>query len=273
MLGWGVADFFAAKAVRKSSILKTFFWAQTTGMIVIFIIFSLFFRFPVVSFSSIIMLLISALLGVISLLAFYKGLQIGTISIVSPVASAWAVIVVLLSMVFLDEALTALQTAGISLAIIGGILASFRYHDLIRLKLRKIARGVEYGLIAMLGWGIMFTLIGILVSKLGWFFPMMFINVLGVLYVLTYSSIAKKNVSFPKNVALVIVLAGILQAIAFLAFGAGVNSEYVAIVAPVAASFPAVTIILARIFFKEILELNQKIGIISVLVGFVLLSI
>jgi uncharacterized membrane protein len=64
-----------------------------------------------------------------------------------------------------------------------------------------------------------------------------------------------------------------LEAAAFLAYGAGVASEFTAVVAPVAASFPMVTIMLARIFFHELVEINQKIGIAAVLTGLILLSL
>ncbi len=49
--------------------------------------------------------------------------------------------------------------------------------------------------------------------------------------------------------------------------------EHTAIIAPISAAFPMVTIILARIYFKEILYINQKIGIVFVVIGLVSLSI
>jgi len=52
-----------------------------------------------------------------------------------------------------------------------------------------------------------------------------------------------------------------------------VSSNYTIIVAPVSATFPVVTIFLARIFFGEKLEFNQKTGVILVLIGLILLSI
>ena len=65
---------------------------------------------------------------------------------------------------------------------------------------------------------------------------------------------------------------GVLEVIAFFAYGSGITSEFTAIVAPVSAAFPAVTILLARIFLKERLEINQKTGIFSILAGLVLIS-
>jgi uncharacterized membrane protein len=273
MLGWGVADFFVAKAVRKTNVLKAFVWNQIVGLTLIFLVFLFYFKFPVISFSTVIIILIAGFLGVISNFAFYKGLQVGNVSIISPISASAAAITVILSLIFLNEALSTLQVIGVILAILGAALTSFKFHDLIRLRLKNIATGVEYAIVAMLGWGVLFVLVDVLVSKLGWFLPILFIKTIIVFMLLTYSTTTKKNISFPKNAALFVILIGVLESAAFLAMGAGVSSEYTAIVAPVAFAFPAVTIILARIFFKEILEINQKIGIVSVLAGLVLLSI
>lgn len=273
MVCWGTADFFVAKAVRKTTVFKTFVWSQIIGVILFFIIFSLFFKFPVLSFTTKGIILFAGFLGAISYLAFYKGLQVGKVSIISPIAACWAVVTVILSLIFLNETLTALQIVGVSLAILGAVLTSFKLHDLLKLRLKNIAKGVEYAIIALLAWGVYFIFIDILVAELSWFLPMFLLKAVAVFYLLTYSCATKKNVSFPKNIILLIILIGVLEVIAFLSYGIGVTSEYTAIVAPICAAFPMVTIILARIFFKETLEINQKIGIISVLVGLVLLSI
>ncbi len=273
MLGWGIADFFAAKAVRKISVFKTFFWIEIATLITLLVPFLLFFEFPSLSFFDILLILIIAFLALISVLSFYKGLQVGNVSIISPIAASAAVIAVILSLIFLNETLTILQTTAISMVIFGAILTSFKFHDLIRLRLKNIAKGVKYAVIAMFGWGIIFVLIDILVSRLGWFLPLLFFVAVEIFYMLLYSGATKKNISFPKNVVLFVILVGVLEATAFLSFSYGISLEHTAIVAPIISAFPAVTIILARIFFKEMLELNQRIGIAAVLTGLVLLSV
>ena len=139
--------------------------------------------------------------------------------------------------------------------------------------LKKFSTGLEYGLKAMLGWGVFFIFIDKLVSDFGWFLPVFFVKTLMVFYALAYSGIARKNISFPKNVAVFVIIAGVLEAIAFLSMGFSISSVHAAITAPIIAAYPAITIILARIFFKEILEINQKIGVVAVLTGLVLLAV
>jgi len=198
---------------------------------------------------------------------------VGNISVITPVAAAASVVTVILSLIFLGEALNKFQAMGISLTILGAILTSFKLNDLLKLRLKNTVAGVEYAIIAMLGWGVLFFIIDILVSELSWLLPILLIKAIGVLYLLIYSGSAKKNISFPKNVALFVILGGLLETVAFISFGVGITFDLTSVVAPIAFAFPVTAIILARIFLKEILEINQKIGVFSVIAGIVLLSI
>lgn len=273
MIGWGTADFFVAKAVRKTNVFKTFLWSQIIGMVLFLFMLPFFFKVPIFSFNTIIIILVTGFLGVVSYLAFYKGLQVGKVSIISPISACWVIVAVILSLIFLNEKLTTLQTIGVSSAILGTIFTSFKLRDLFKLRLKNSLTGIKYAIITLLGWGIEFLFISILVSRLSWFLPILLIKAVGIFYLLTYSSVRKQNISFPKNVALLLVLIGVLEVVAFLSYSIGVNSEYTAIVAPIVATFPMVTIILARIFFKESLEINQKIGIVFILIGLVILAL
>jgi len=272
MAGWGMSDFFVAQAVRKTTVFKTFVWSQIIGIILFALVFLLFFHLPKIDPSILGIILIAGFLGVISYLAFYKGLQIGQVSVISPIAACWGAVTVILSLIFLHEKLNLFQSVGVSLAILGAVLTSFRLHELFTLKKRAFVKGIHYALIAMFSWGIYFTLIGSLLPKTGWFLSIFFIKATAVGYLLLYSLGTKKEIAFPKKATLFVFLIGLLETIAFLAYGMGVNSEHTSIVAPIGAAFPMVTIILARIFFKERLEINQKIGIVSILTGLILLS-
>lgn len=271
MLGWGVSDFFIAKSSRGAGSFKPFLWSQLIALVLMFPIFLMFFKLPQLSFAVIGLLILSGILTVVSNLAYYKGLQVGKVSIVMPVESGWAVVTVLLSLTLLHEVLTAIQALGVSLAIIGAVLVSFKWNDL--LKLKNHAKGVKYAVIAALGFGMDFVVIDLMVSEIGWFLPIFFIGAITAFFLLAYSGVSRKDISFPRNVALFIILIGILDTAAYLSYSTGVISEYAAIVAPIAAASPAVSIILAKFFFKEKLQINQHVGIVSVLIGLVLLSI
>jgi bacterial/archaeal transporter family protein len=273
MLSWGMSDFFIAKSVRGSGVLKSFIWAQATSVILLTIIFIGFYDLPSLNFYAIAMILVAGLLGVISNLSFYKSLRVGQVSIVMPIASCWAIITVILSLFFLGESLAYFQFIGIILAIAGAALVSFKLSDLKKISFDKHThKGVEYAVVAAFAYGTNFVLIDLLVAELNWFLTILFIEITVVFYLLLYSNVTKRDISFPKNVMIFIIMVGILDAVAYLSYGIGVTSEFGSIVAPIAASSPAISIFLAKIFFKEKFEINQKIGIISVLSGLILLA-
>src|SRR3989338_2309069 len=187
MLSWGVADFFAAKSVRKSGVFKTYFWIQAISLAVYSLIFLLFFEFPAISLMTFALIVICAFIGITSVMSFYKGLQVGIVSIISPIGASYAAVTVILSLIFLNETLTAFQVIGISLVILGAILASFKFHDLIRLKVKNVAAGVKYAVYTMFAWGVLMVLIDVLVADLGWFLPILFIVTVEIFCLLAYS--------------------------------------------------------------------------------------
>ncbi len=270
MMSWGASDFFVTKSARGCEPYRAFLWSQITALIILFTIFFIFFETPKFSFTVAGLILLSAFFTVIANMAFYKSLKKGKVSIVMPVASCWAVVTVLLSLIFLNQSLTQYRAIGVVLAIAGAVIVSFSWKDL--RKLKNHAGGVNYAVIAALAYGIDFVLIDIMANKIGWFFPMLFVALVSACFLSIYAGICGKDISFPKNIWQFIILVGILDTIAYLFYSSSVTTVYGAVMAPIAASSPAVSILLAKIFFKEKIEMHQEIGIASVIIGLILLS-
>ena len=271
MIGWGLADFFAAIAVRKAGTFTVYFWSAMISA-VFFLSLAPFFGIPVISWTAVALLLFASLLTVISWLAFYKGFQVGKVSVVSPIALSWPAITVILSITLLKESLTLIQASGVALTIAGGIMVSFKLSDIKKLKILSPSSGVKYALIAAVGWGIHFIPVDILVEQYGWFLPLFLIHAISAGYLLAYSTATKRKTPFPVGLGKLLLLIAGLEVFAYLSYGIGITSEHTAVVAPVIAAAPAVTVLLARKYFKESVELNQKAGIISILIGLILLS-
>ena len=125
----------------------------------------------------------------------------------------------------------------------------------------------------MFSFGVSFVLIDILIEKFGWFIPVFFIKIFGLIFIVLFSLFMKKELSFPKNMSKFIIIIAILETTAFLSIGAGISMEYTSIVYSVASSFPAITIILARMFLKEKMELSNIVGAGFVVLGIGLLSL
>ncbi len=279
MFGWGTADFLAAKSSRNIGYCLTLFWMQLAGTLVALIYFLLnFHTFKMINVpKSLFLLPVVGLLQTIAYLSFYKGLKEGQVSIVSPIASSWAVVTVILSAIFFKEALIIPQIISIILIISGITLISIDFKELSRIKKLKIFTGTKEGLIAMLGWGISFFLMTPASRSLGWFLPVFIFKLFAIAFLFFYiltridRNLLKKSAQLSTMIFLLPI--GFLDVGSFFSYSFGIRMEYSSIVAPIAASFPLITIILARIFLKEKLAINQIVGIAITIGGIILISI
>lgn len=273
MVGWGLADFFVAKAMQEIDVLRALFWSQLIGSVLLAVVAVTFFRIPAVSVINAGLLLVTGLLMTAAYLAYYRGLQVGKVAVISPITASWAMLTTLISVVFLGEVLTPLQTGAVAVIIGGTVLTAFQWHNLKELNWQNYEVGIEYALVGLVGWGVGFAIVDVLVAELGWLAPIMLFKVLIVAYLFVYTVVTGSGLSFPAEERWTVTLVGVFGAAAYAAFGFGITLEYTAIVAPIAAAFPMVTVILARIVFKENVDWNQWLGIAAVISALVLLSL
>lgn len=271
MMSWGASDFFVTKSARGCDTLKAFFWSQIVALVILGAIFPVFFIMPTLSPDVIILLILSGMFTVVSNISFYRSLEIGKVSIVMPIASCWAVVTVIISIIILNESLTKIHVLGVALAVIGAILVSVKWGELFKRK--NHSRGVNYAVIAAIFYGCDFVIIDYVANRIGWFLPIFIIGIITASILFVYAKIGRKNISFPYEVSSFVILVGILDTIAYLSYSSSVTMEFGAVVAPIAATSPALSIVLAKIFFKEKLEINQLVGVFSVIGGLILLAI
>jgi len=277
MLGWGTADFLAAKATRKVGDILALFGMQLIGFLIALIYFcSRINTFDLSKLPKYLLLLaIIGFLQIIAYLAYYKGLKKGTISLVTPVGASWGIITAILSIIFLKEILVGNQILAVIFIAIGIILVSIDFGAFKLTKKINLLVGIKEGIVAMLGWGVSMFLLAFTAEALGWFIPVLIFKIFG-LSLLFFYMLKKKSFqkdSFTKPVILLLIPIGMLDILAFFTYSFGINNLNASIVAPIAASFPVVTIILARIFLKERLNIVQTIGVIGIIAGLVLISL
>jgi drug/metabolite transporter (DMT)-like permease len=272
MLTIGVSDFLGAFATRAlKSTFRVVFWLMI-GFFLILLVMFLVLRYPIPSNNVIVFAFAAAFFGIIAYLSYYKGLQVGSVSVVAPVANSWAAVTVVLSIIAYGYGFTAVEGIGILMIILGTTLVSFRYSEIKKIKLASEALGMSYALAVLFGWGISFFIVNSLVAKAGFFLPFFFLIGGNVVYLIIFSKVTNQKVKFPSKVAPFIVAIAILEAIGNLSYGGGVEGGIPIVVAPILAASPMITIFLAYIFFGERLERNQLLGVTSILLGLVLVA-
>ncbi|OIO08367.1 hypothetical protein AUJ27_00860 [Candidatus Falkowbacteria bacterium CG1_02_37_44] len=277
MTGWGVAIFFEAIANRKTKNFIVLFWMELFGLILG--LFYFFYKFSSFDFSLIYhyfpQIAIIALLQMFAYLSFYQGLAKAQVSLVSSIAACWGLLTAILGIIILKETLKLNQTLAIIFIVVGIILASVNIKDFIANKKIKLLVGVKEGLMAMLGWGISLFMLASLTKTMGWFLPAISFRFFLLIFLLVYMLLAKKDfvekkVKFP---LLILILCGVFDMGAFFTYSLGTSGSYASIVAPIGSAYTLVTILLAQIFLKEKIKVNQAIGILGILVGLVLISL
>src|SRR5919202_599845 len=120
-LTWGLADFFGPLQGRVLGALRALVYVQLGGLVGIALIVAVRGKGPddAVAFLAI----PAAVSGTLGLFAYYRGIAVGAISIVAPIAGVSAVVPVIVGIVSGDRP-SALQLVGIAAALLGVFLAS-----------------------------------------------------------------------------------------------------------------------------------------------------
>ena len=211
-----------------------------------------------------------ALMGFLFLLTFFKALQLGPVAIVSPVSSSYAVVTVLLAVIFLGERLSAGQSIGIAATMVGVALASLSLRDF-RAGSRLIGTGVHLALFSSIGFGALAYAVGAISQDLGWFIPVYGLNLITV-GILTPAALFRRELHWRHLTRVLlggIVLIGTLDAVSFFAFTRGSEVGIISIVVAASAAHAGVPVVGGLLILKERLTANQALGL-ALLVGGVL---
>jgi drug/metabolite transporter (DMT)-like permease len=275
MVSWGVADFLAKKAIDqvgyRTSIVISQVVAFLPTALIGFILFQGHDLYPLL-FGAIILAGVSGVIGYIFL---YRGFGKGNVSVVAPISASWSVITALIAVSLLGENLLPVQKIGIVIVFLGVFFASTNLADLkLSVKKGKWSAGALDAIIAMIAWGISYALLKPITSAIGPVMALLFLKLIAMSSLLSWIGVTRYRIAIPKNMTfMLLAVAGLLDFFAFLTFNYSLDTQYVSIVSAIVATAPAITIGLAYVFLKERIVNNQKLGILAILVGLVLVSL
>ncbi len=267
------SDFYLAKSSRRIGSFRAVLWFNVLILCVLLVLGLCFFRLQEISTTTAEIAIVIGVTGIIGYLSFARGLEVGIVSIVSTIGSAWAPIAVILGVLLLSESLTLLEISAICLIIVGTVAISLNVKEITRKGLKRLRRGIAYALVALFCWGIYFFLLKILVDRIGWFPATLFVMPPAVAFVILYGLATKQPMKIGKLDLPFIIIVAVASLTATVAYNVGVSYSYVAIVAPLTGASPAVLVMLALVFLKEKVTTNQKIGIISIILGIIFMAL
>lgn len=272
MVGWGTSDFFANYTSEKIGHTNTFFWSQIAGLVFIFLLVLTmvpnFALTPLLIFLTI----VSGIAYAIGYLLFYKGFEIGNVSVVSAVVNLGTLFMIVISFLVRGQRVTPMQIPALTLLLVGVILVSINVSEL-RKGIVTLLSGVRETLAAAVLFGVFyFPLNEFVVERTDWL-AVSFLTKLTAIIVVCLLSLVKKQslvVKASKKLWMVILAVGVLEASAVLSVTFGLAYGDGIIVTPISSALTVVTVILAMLFSSEKINRLQALGIALVVSGVVM---
>src|SRR3954469_19687361 len=120
-LSWGLADFFGPLQGRKLGVLRALVYVQLGGLFGIAVIVGVRGKGP--ADAAALLAVPAAISGTLGLFAYYRGIAVGAISIVAPIAGISAIVPVIVGIVSGDRP-SSLQLTGMACSLFGVFLAA-----------------------------------------------------------------------------------------------------------------------------------------------------
>ncbi|MEO7911355.1 MAG: DMT family transporter [Roseiflexaceae bacterium] len=285
---WGVADFVVTRIARELGVAQAFFYVQMLGMGLIGLLLLASPALPAPTARMWLLVVGIGLFNLAGTLLLYRSFAIGTLALVSPIASAFAVVSALLALLAGERpALLALLGA---LVLVGGIvIVSRAQHENEGQKtkddssssirpssssFRRLPPGVPEAIGVALCFGISFWALGFVTPALGILWPVLVLRIVEAIAVVLFLLRQRTAPArLTRSMAALVLAAATLDTLAYVAFNLGIGSSYTSIVTALASLFSAVTVLLAWVILRERLAPAQWVGVAVILAGVLLVSL
>ena len=264
-LAWGLADFFGPLKGRTLGALRVLLYAQLGGLVVIAVAIAVRGKGP--ESAATLFAVPAAISGTLGLYAYYRGIAVGAISVVAPIAGVSAAVPVIVGIASGDH-LSGLTAAGIACALVGVFLAS-REPGRGR---PRIAAGVGLALLAAIGFGGYFPPMHA-AGRADFWWASLFFRVTSTCVVVAAIAIRRPNVAVATRLVPVLALIGIGDMLGNVLFAAASRGGLVSVTSVLASLYPIVTVVLARVLLAERVARSQEAGIVLTLAGVALIAV
>ena len=262
-VSWGIGDFLGGLKSRALRPVAVLIVAQPIGGALLGLWVALRGQGP--PGTAVLWACLASVFGTTGLIAFYRGMAAGALSIVAPIAGAGAAIPVIWGLARGDHP-SSYQELGFATALIGIVLASFER----RPDAARIAAGVGWAAIAMLAFGGYY--IPMHAASQGDFLWAAFVFRLTSTTLIAAAWLVLRPPGAHRADLPVLASIGVLDTGGNVFFSAASAKGLVSVVSILASLYPVVTVLLARAVLAERVHRSQELGIALALAGIVLIS-
>lgn len=268
-LGWGVADFIGGFKSRSVPLVSVLAISQAAALFLLCVIVTARGTAPPGD-GTLYYAALSGISEMVGVAALYRGLAVGTMSLVAP-AAALAPVIPLLAGLMLGEVPGSVQGIGLALAISGMVVASVRRASGVAAASRVIP-SILYGLVAALGFGGFFYAMDIASEgDIPW--AMFVARLTAVTTIVIIMLVRRSRPAASRGDLPPIASIGALVVAADALYATATTVGLVGIAAVLASLHTVVTMGLAGILLHERLERLQQLGIVMSLCGVLAISV
>ena len=261
---WGAGDFSGGIAAKKANVFRIVALAHAFGLVAM-LLMAWLTREAVPPRADLIWGAIAGLAGAFGIAALYKGLAIGRMGIIAPVAAVITAALPVLVGIRTQGLPAAIQLLGFALALLSIWLVARPDGEI------DTHRGLGLAIIAGICFGL-FLVAGKQAGPHAVFWPMVAARAASVVVMTAISLLAVSDARSLRPALLPILLAGLLDSAGNALFIAATRHGRLDVAAVISSLYPASTVILARLMLKERISRTQAAGIAGALVAIALIS-
>jgi uncharacterized membrane protein len=262
-LTWGISDFFGPLKGRTLGVLRALVYVQLGGLAAIAMVVAIRGKGP--ADAGALFAIPAAISGTLGFYAYYRGMAVGAMSIVAPIAGISAAIPVVVGILSGDRPST-WQWLGIAAAL-GGVFLASREPG----RGGRVAAGAGLALLAAIGFGGYFPPMHAAGTADFWWASLIF-RMTSTSVILAAVAIRRPPLTAAPVQVSLLALIGIGDMLGNFLFAAASASGLVSITSVLASLYPIVTVLLARLVLKERVARSQEAGIVLTLAGVAFIS-
>jgi drug/metabolite transporter (DMT)-like permease len=269
-LSWGLSDFLGGFQSRRHALLAVMLLSQ--GLALAILVAAVLAGAPTEHDDAATAWAAGVgMLGLLGLVAFYRALAIGTMSIVAPISATGVAIPVLVGLAS-GERPALLQVAGMALAC-GGVVLAAREPSVLDAAARRTGRtAVVLALFAAIGFGSFFAGIDRAEQTADVAWVLLAARAADVLLLALACAVLRPPIpTAPASLAAIAAI-GLFDLLANLLFVLAAGRGLLSVVGVLGSLYPAVTVLLARLVLHERLSRSQNAGVLITLAGVVALA-
>ncbi len=285
-IAWGTMDVLAALGGRRLGSLVVVVATQSISLVVVLILVPIMGAdLTAVPAPTVLRVLLLGAIAMVAYLAYFTGLRIGPIAVVSPTVAAYGGLTVVLAVIVLGESLTPIQAAGAAVATIGIVMTGVALDGGLR-GIRLTSPGIAFAVVAMVLFAILTVFLAGPIRAEGWL-PILVVERVGnvaaavILLVVvratrTSRASALTTVDEPDRswrTALVVLAAALLDIAGLISFGIGLEVADAWIVGLVSSFNPAFSVLIAVSLLGERLKPMQWAGLGLLAAGLVVIAV